>query len=275
LHNPRLLYGTLYKVAWSVIKGFGDNPTFLGAKTGMIAILHTWGQNLSLHPHLHCIVPAGGVKENGRWKHAPKGNDFLFPVKEMSTVFRAQFVAELRKNGVKDKALFDALFSKPWVIYAKKPFRNASSVVEYLGRYTHKIAISNHRIVSADKNHVTFRVKNYKKDGVNELVKLKTKEFIRRFSLHILPKQFVRIRHFGFLSSTGKRLHLENLQKQLGKPKVKEKISDHLRCPKCKKGQLVTKCLYAGRAPPKYWLDLLNQQLNKQKEESKKINITV
>ena len=221
LHNPRLLYGTLYKVAWSVIKGFGDNPTFLGAKTGMIAILHTWGQNLSLHPHLHCIVPAGGVKENGRWKHAPKGNDFLFPVKEMSTVFRAQFVAELRKNGVKDKALFDALFSKPWVIYAKKPFRNASSVVEYLGRYTHKIAISNHRIVSADKNHVTFRVKNYKKDGVNELVKLKTKEFIRRFSLHILPKQFVRIRHFGFLSSTGKRLHLENLQKQLGKPKVK------------------------------------------------------
>jgi hypothetical protein len=93
----------LYKVAWSVIKGFGENPDFLGAKAAMIAILHTWGQNLSLHPHLHCIVPAGGVKENGRWKHAPKGNDFLYPVKEMSTVFRAQFVAELRKNGRKIK----------------------------------------------------------------------------------------------------------------------------------------------------------------------------
>lgn len=275
LHNPRLLYGTLFKVAWSVMKGFGDNPNFLGAQTGMIAILHTWGQNLSLHPHLHCIVPAGGVKADGRWKHAPKGNDFLFPVDEMSNVFRAQFVAELRKNGIKDKVLYDALFGKEWVIYSKKPFGNVSTVVEYLGRYTHKIAISNHRIVSADKNNVTFRAKNYNKDGKNELIKLTTTEFIRRFSLHILPKQFVRIRHFGFLSSTGKRIHLENLQKQLGKPKVKEKISDHLRCPKCKKGQLVTQCMYSGRAPPKYWLDLLNQQLNTKKDESKKINIMV
>ncbi|NQY08283.1 MAG: IS91 family transposase [Flavobacteriales bacterium] len=270
LHNPRLLYGTLYKVAWSVIKGFGDNPAFLGAKTGMIAILHTWGQNLSLHPHLHCIVPAGGVNKKGRWKHAPKGNEFLFPVLEMSPVFRAQFVSELRKNGIKDKSLFDALFSKLWVIYAKKPFGNARSVVEYLGRYTHQIAISNHRIVSADKKHVTFSLKNYKKDGRKELLPLKTTEFIRRFALHILPKSFVRIRHFGFLSSTGKRIYLKDLQKQLGKPKMKVRINQHLRCPKCKKGKLLTRYTFSGRAPPKYWLDKFNQQNTTRKRQIKK-----
>jgi hypothetical protein len=239
----------------------------------MIAILHTWGQNLSLHPHLHCIVPAGGVKENGRWKHAPKGNDFLYPVKEMSTVFRAQFVAELRKNGRKDQPLYDALFSKQWVIYAKKPFRNARSVVDYLGRYTHKIAISNHRIVSANKNQVTFRMKDDRKGGKNELLTLKTTEFIRRFALPFLPKSFVRIRHFRFLSSTSKRIHLKNLHKQLGKPKVRERISQHLLCPKCKKGVLETKCIFKGRAPPEYWQDLLNQQSKAEKNKRKKVNI--
>lgn len=259
LHDPKLLYSTLFKMAWSVIKGFGDNPTFLGAQAGMIAILHTWGQNLSLHPHLHCIVPAGGVKKNGKWKHALKGNDFLFPVKEMSTVFRAQFVAELRRNGIKDKKLYDALFSKSWVIYAKKPFKNTHSVVEYLGRYTHKIAISNHRIVSVDKKSVTFSLKNYRNGGRSELLTLKTTEFIRRFSLHILPKAFVRIRHFGFLSSTGKRIHLKELHKQLGKPKVKEKVSKHLLCPKCKQGKLVIQYLFTGRAPPGEWQAKLNQ----------------
>jgi hypothetical protein len=270
LKDPRLLYATLFKVAWSVIKGFGDNPKYLGAKAGMVAILHTWGQNLSLHPHLHCIVPAGGVNEKGKWKHAPKGNGFLFPVKEMSKVFRAQFVAELRANGIKNKPLFDALFSKNWVVYAKKPFKTASSVVEYLGRYTHKIAISNHRIVHADNEYVTFSAKNYRKNGQSERIKLKTKEFIRRFSLHILPKAFVRMRHFGFLSSTGKRIHLKKLQEQLGKPKIKQKIVLHKRCFKCKKGTVITVCTFKGRAPPKEWLIKLNQQLTTEKEIIKK-----
>ena len=262
MHQPRLVYNTLFKVAWSVIQGFGKNPSFLGAQTGMISILHTWGQNLNLHPHLHCIVPAGGVNKKGEWKKAKKGDDFLFPVLEMSKVFRAQFVAELRKNEVKDKALYNALFSKEWVIYAKKPFKTPSSVVEYLGRYTHKIAISNHRLLFADKQQVVFKLKNYRKEGKNEVLKLKSEEFIRRFALHILPKSFVRIRHFGFLSSTSKRKHLKRLLKQLGKPQIikKNKETMHLRCPKCKKGQLVMVHQFKGRDPPKYWLDKLNRQ---------------
>jgi len=178
--QPRMIYATLFKLAWQVIKGFGDNPDFLGAKTGMIAILHTWGSNMSLHPHLHCIVPGGGIDDKNRWRTAKKGkkkNDFLFPVKEMSKVFRAKFVAELRKQGVKDQKLYDQLFQKQWVVYAKKPFRNNASVVEYLGRYTHKIAISNHRLLDVQDDKVTFKIKNYKKNGVSESLSLHPQEF--------------------------------------------------------------------------------------------------
>jgi hypothetical protein len=128
LKNPKLVYATLFKTAWSVIKGFGANPSFLGATPRMIAVLHTWGQNLSLHPHLHCIIACGGVDTQGKWKNARGKNNFLFPVKELSKVFRAKYVATLRKQDIKDKALFDALFSKDWVVYAKKPFGSRSSV---------------------------------------------------------------------------------------------------------------------------------------------------
>lgn len=137
LYKPRLVYNTLFKTVWSTLKGFGENPTYLGAKTGMICILHTWGQNLSLHPHLHCIVPGGGIDKQGNWKSVVKKEKYLYPVKQLSKVFRAKYVSELRKNGIKDKALFDKLFSKNWVVYAKKPFKQASHVIEYLGRYTH------------------------------------------------------------------------------------------------------------------------------------------
>jgi len=205
LSQPRLIYNTLFKTAWSVIKDFGENPKYLEATPGMISILHTWGSNLSLHPHLHCIVPNGGITKKGKWKRGKKKDQFLFPVKEMSKVFIARFVAELRKNDIKDKVLFDALFKHNWVVYAKKPFGNPTSVVEYLGRYTHKIAISNHRIKWVTNERVSFSVKNYKKDGKKEVLTLKTQELIRRFALHILLKGFVRMRHFGFLSTTGKR----------------------------------------------------------------------
>ena len=180
----------------------------------------------------------------------------------MSKVFRARFVADLRKNDIKDKVLFDALFKHNWVVYAKKPFGNPTSVVEYLGRYTHKIAISNHRIKSISKDKVSFSVKNYKKNGKKEVLTLKTEEFIRRFALHILPKGFVRMRHFGFLSTTGKRKHLKRLQKELGKAKVYIKRSEiqHLLCPRCKKGKLETVCIFSGKDPPKRWLKRLEAQ---------------
>ena len=154
------------------------------------------------------------------------------------------------------------MFAKGWVIYAKKPFGNPTSVVEYLGRYTHKIAISNHRIKSVTNDKVSFSVKNYKKKGKKEVLTLKTEEFIRRFALHILPKGFVRMRHFGFLNSTGKRKHLKRLQKELGKAKVYKKRSEiqYLLCPRCKKGKLETVCIFSGKNPPKRWLKRFEAQ---------------
>ncbi|KAA1243956.1 transposase [Aquimarina sp. RZ0] len=155
-------------------------------------------------------------------------------------------------------------------LYAKKPFGNANSVLEYLGRYTHKIAITNHRIVEVEKDSVTIKVKNYKKEGRAELLSLKTEEFIRRFSMHILPKGFVRIRHFGLLSSTSKRLHLQKLLNQLGRPKIKVKTESlqHLVCPKCKKGRLKTVYLFDNRGPPQHWLERLNRQKNRSSEKN-------
>ena len=236
LENPRLIFGTLFKAAWQTLDGFANNPKFLGAKTGMIGILHTWGQNLSLHPHIHCIVPSGGIDVFGNWKSTKKKGKYLYPVKAMSQVFRAKFVDLLRKNGQKDRALFDKLFSKNWVVYAKQSFKNNRSVIEYLGRYTHKVAISNHRIKQIDnqKNTVTFSVKNYRKDGKKELLTLSQQEFVRRFGLHILPKRFVRIRHFGLLSSIWKKKHLNRLQNELGKPTFEEVVNLHKLCPTCK-----------------------------------------
>jgi len=268
LHQPRLIYNTLFKTVWATLKGFGENPNYLGAKKGMISILHTWGQNLSLHPHLHCIVPAGGVDKQGHWKSVVKKDKYLYPVKQLSKVFRAKYVYELRKNGIQDKMLFDKLFSKNWVVYAKKPFKHTTHVVEYLGRYTHKIAISNHRIKHLTNKQVVFTIKNYKNNGNKENLKLHPKEFIRRFSLHILPKGFVRIRHYGFLSSTTKRLCLKQLQEQLGKPPIaKEKKMLHLVCPRCKKGHLETIIVFDSRGPPAYWME---QQKRLRKERKVK-----
>jgi hypothetical protein len=122
LEEPKLYYNSLFKVAWGVLKDFSSNPKFLGAKTGMIAVLHTWGQNLSLHPHLHCIVPSGGLTKTGQWKNTKSAGKYLFPVKAMSRVFRARFVRELSKHVVLDQGDRKALFSKNWVIYAKQPF---------------------------------------------------------------------------------------------------------------------------------------------------------
>ena len=258
LYAPDVLYACLFKSAWQTMLGFSDNPTFLGAKTGMIALLHTWGQNLSLHPHLHCIVPAGGVTKTGKWKQTKSKGKFLFPVKKMSTVFRAKFVENLRKEGVTiNGELSKALFSKPWVVYTKKPFYGPKQVIEYLGRYSHKIAISNHRIKDIEGNDtITFELKNYKKGGKKEFLTLSQEEFIRRFSLHILPKGFTKIRHYGILSSSSKTKFRKLIDQELGRvflPNKKKEISKHRRCPKCKKGHLITLSTFEQRGPPVNW----------------------
>ncbi len=199
LFKPAILYGLLFKTAWRVLNSFGHDPKWLGAQTGMISILHSWGQTMTLHPHLHCIVPGGGLTKQGKWKLAKSKGKYLFNVKAMSTVFRGRFIAGLKEQLPKeiDSQLLSKLYKHKWVVYAKRPFAGPVSVVEYLGRYTHKIAISNHRIISHENGKVTFSYKDYRHESVKKEMPLDAVEFIRRFSMHILPKGFVRIRHYG------------------------------------------------------------------------------
>jgi len=250
LFRPKRVYDLLFRTAWEVVKGFARNPKFIGAAPGMIAILHTWGQNLSLHPHLHCIVPGGGINTSGKWKAARGKNKFLFPVKAMSKVFRAQYAESLRRNGIEGPKLYKDLFSRPWVVYCKQPFFGPQQVVEYLGRYTHKIAISNHRIQNIENGQVTFEAKDYRQGGRKYQLTLSEQEFIRRFALHILPKGFTRIRHYGILSSTLKKVCVELLQNEMGKPDLPERPDVHLLCPACRKGKLVTIWRFHQRGPP-------------------------
>ncbi len=269
LYAPKQVYGILFKTAWGVLRDFGADPKFLGASMGMVAILHTWGQNLSLHPHLHCIVPGGGVTPSGKWKHAKsKGRHgcrqarYLFPVKAMSKVFRARFVENIRKEFDRPQVFYDTLFAKNWVVYCKRPFTNPRYVVEYLGRYTHKIAIGNHRITGLANGQVGFTAKDYRKGGAKHTLDLSDAEFIRRFSLHILPKGFTRIRHYGILSSSKKKTILPLLMAELGQiPQTQEPPPrQHRRCPRCKEGTLATVFMFDSRGPPKHWITKLKQQ---------------
>lgn len=254
MHHPKLVYDNLFEATWQTLRQFGKNQ---GVQMGMIAVLHTWGQNLSLHPHLHCIVPGGGVDKNGQWKNIRADGKFLFHVKALSKVFRAKFCEKLKQqDAVQYQKIREELWQNPWVVFAKRPFGSPKSVVEYLGRYTHKIAISNHRIKSIDNENVTFDYKDYKQKGIKKQMTLTHQEFIRRFALHILPKRFVKIRHYGFLSSTWKRQKLQNLQLSLGiQPKAKqEKNATLSKCPNCKTGNLHTLLVFDKRGPPKSYL---------------------
>ena len=249
LRYPKQLYNILFSASWKTIEVFSKDTKYLGAKSGMISILHTWGQNLSLHPHLHCMVPSGGINKQKKWKKTNGNGTYLFPVKAMSKVFRALFLKELKQAKNKEEIihenlqeLVDNLFKKSWVVYAKSPFSGVKSVIEYLGRYSHKIAISNHRIKAIKNNQVCFTYKNYKTNQ-HALMRLKAKEFIRRYIQHILPKGFVRIRHFGICASRNKET-LKDIRKQLLKkhpikltslvyPQWSKKT---IHCCKCKKG---------------------------------------
>jgi len=258
MHKPKETYDSLFASAWQTVETFGKDPKHLGAQTGMICILHTWGQQLTLHPHLHCIVPGGGLTKVGNWRTVRNKGKYLFPVKAMSKVFRAKYVEALKSRIPDlDKHLVNALFKKDWVVYAKRPFGGPEQVVEYLGRYTHKIAISNHRIQAVDEKTVTFGYKDYRQEGQKQSMTLEAMEFIRRFSLHILPKGFVRIRHFGILSSTSKAVTLPEIRKQLpelkeSKPKDKRKVEPYnpLICPCCKTETMITLEIFSKRGPP-------------------------
>ena len=249
LEHPKWVYDSLFAAAWQTLETFGKNK---GLQLGMISILHTWGQSLSLHPHLHCIVPGGGVDKNGKWQNIRADGKFLFAVKALSKVFRAKYVAELSKKLEIGKPLRQVLFAQNWIVYAKRPFGSPKAVVEYLGRYTHKIAISNHRIQQVDAESVSFSYKDYRQNGLKKSMRLSHREFVRRFAQHILPKQFVRIRHYGFLSSTWKRVKFKQLRECFKLKPAEASASKTLlrKCHCCGEGNLVTIATFNGRGPP-------------------------
>jgi len=250
--NQKIVYSLLFKTAWSVVRDFAANPKFIGGKTGMISILHTWGQNLSFHPHLHCIVPGGGINPNKKWKAAKGKDKYLFPVKAISKVFRARFIEQIRLHCNPQPEIYKRLFKKNWVVYCKRPFFGPKQVIEYIGRYTHKVAISNHRLIDTSDGKVTFMAKDYRHGGKKQPVSLRDVEFIRRFCFHILPKGFTRIRHYGILSSSLKGSILPILQEQLGLINICIKeASKHRICPSCQKGELITIRYFDNRGPPK------------------------
>lgn len=280
MQQPKIMYNTLFDAAWDTINTFSKDKKHLGATSGMISILHTWGQQLTLHPHLHGIIPAGGLTKDGKWKWCKTKGNYLFPVKALSVVYRAKYMYHLRKRVaehnllhidkpiVLPKDVIDACFKKQWVVYAKKPFSGVNSVVEYLGRYTHKVAISNHRITDMDtgNNSVTFNYKDYRANGVKKQLSLNSMEFVRRFCLHILPKAFVRIRHYGILSSTSKTKAIAIIRKQLPNKHNKQRNNtvipyNPLQCNCCKQNTMVLLYSFNQRGPPADWRQRCNKLL--------------
>ena len=266
LQHPRLLYGLLFKTAWQTIQAFAKDPKYLGAKTGMTAVLHTWGQNLSLHPHLHCIVPGGGLTPAGKWKTTRTDGKYLFPKNALRKVFRAKFMSALKDLAATNTIelpykLKEKLYRKKWVVYAKRPFAKPENVIEYLGRYTHKTAISNYRLKQVDDHTVKFSYKDYKTGGTVKEMTLAVLEFIRRFALHVLPHGFGRMRHFGILSSRGQVTQIPIIQADMGitKPKLtkdqlRQKALGRLKinatCPCCKQEKLQRILPFPRGEPP-------------------------
>jgi hypothetical protein len=267
LKYPKELYNILFQVSKETLFAFGNDKNHLGAQMGAISFLHTWGQNSSLHPHVHMIVPGGGFTNENNWKTTASNGDFLFPIRAMATVYRAKFkekfVQFLTENKTSiDLSLRRKLYDKNWVVYAKQPFKNTEGVLEYLGRYSHKIAISNHRLKSISDGKVAFSFKDYAHSSVQKIMVLEANEFLRRFCLHILPPKFVKIRHYGFLASRVK-MKLKIHQMKQGKTTEKTaKLSyveitknqlgfDLEACPCCKTGRMKIVLQFGANAPPK------------------------
>jgi len=260
--NQRVCYDLLFKATSQALRKVSENPKFLGAQTGAVAVLHTWGQALTYHPHIHMIVPAGGLSADGmEWVRA--GRRFFLPVKALSKVFRGVIWSLLEKQVTlgeirlpDDMAelniLKTKLYQKDWNVYAKKSMAGPQSVVQYLGRYTHRVAISNNRIVEVNQGKVTFIWKDYRKGPQNQLLTLQAAEFIGRFMRHILPTGFYKIRYYGLLASANgakrqqcilliaKQPHTALLQGLSVQQVLKMVIGKDLdKCPKCKKGKMV------------------------------------
>lgn len=232
--NPRMIYRILFDAAAGTLLEFGENPRWLGGAIGVTLVLHTWGQTLNQHLHVHALVSGGALGREGRWIYPRRG--FLFPVKALSQVFRGKFLAGLQRafdsgalalagssavltQARERVALVAVLRAQPWVVYAKRPFAGPEQVLQYLGRYTHRVALTNNRLVSFDDDTVRFRYKDYASDNRRKVMALDAQEFIRRFLLHVLPRGFMRIRHYGLNGNRGKHHQLAQARAALNAPR--------------------------------------------------------
>lgn len=256
LQNPRVLYKILFRAAAESLVELAADPKRLGATLGFLAVLHTWTQRLEHHPHIHCVVPAGGLSPDGkRW--IPSRQKFFLPVRPLSRLFRGKFLAYLgeafAENGLefhgqlrelahpaRFQELVSSLHQQEWVVYAKPPFGGPEQVLRYLSRYTHRVAISNGRLVALENGRVRFRWRDSQDGNRIKEMSLDAVEFIRRFLLHILPGGFVKIRHFGFLSNRNRKTTLQCCRDLLPQPASAPAVTEpreHL-CPVCKVGHL-------------------------------------
>lgn len=261
--NPKLIYDLLFKAAWETIKTLGLDPRRLDGEMGMLSILHTWGQNLSKHIHIHCLVP--GIALNKKLKRLKKSKpNYLFPVKVISKMFRGVYIRLLREAFEQNKVAFfgqskelshpvafdvflSNLTTKSWVVYSKEPFAGPEQVLKYIGRYTHKIAITNHRILSCNNGIVTFKWRDYKDENKEKIMKLEVNEFIRRFLQHVLPPGYVRIRHFGFMANCAREKKLALIRSYLGATKSLKPKSNTEDTIKAITGLDVNQCQHCGK----------------------------
>ena len=259
--DSRKFYNTLFSSVWQTLRTLGY--THYAAETGALAILHTWGQNLSLHPHIHCLVPAAGITLAGNMKKISKKGKYLYPVSKLSIDFRSTMTKQLKKELKKNdqlpeyQTIIDKAWAKDWVVFIEPSFADADRVIKYLGQYTHRVAISNARIQNIDKENVSFFYKDYRDNVKRKLTTLTGVEFLRRFSMHILPKGFVKIRYYGMLSNRFcKQTAMYRKTKQdRSKETVQQRLKrltgfDVYQCPYCKKGHMRTiKVLPRIRSP--------------------------
>ncbi|KUM27171.1 transposase [Mesorhizobium loti] len=283
--NKTALYTILFKVAAETLRTIAADRRHLGAEIGLIAVLHSWGQTLTYHPHLHCIVPGGGVSPDGtRWISCRPG--FFLPVRVLSRLFRRRFLEELRAAfdahslkffgdlaGLTEPAAFTGLLAKArrldWVVYAKPPFGGPEQVLSYLGRYTHRVAVANSRLVGMDDDRVAFRWRDYRHGGRTKVMTIDAHEFIRRFLLHTLPDGFHRIRHYGFLANGHRAARLDLCRRLLASPQqddiepeaksaaaTAERLAATHRCPCCGATMTTLAIWRCGQAPPSsFWND--------------------
>ena len=276
LQNKKVIYGLLFRASAETLLEVARDPRHLGAEIGFFSVLHTWSQKLTAHPHVHCVIPAGGLSlDHAQWVSSP--DRFFLSIHVLRRVFRGKFVAGLRQAFQEGALNFHGdlsclaqpkvfaswlrpLFRKDWVVYSKPPFGGPEHVLQYLGRYTHRVAISNHRLVSCADQQVTFRWRDSARNNEQKLMTLSLDEFLRRFLLHVLPKGFVRIRNFGFLANRRRATLLPLCFHLLGSAQPTQELSiDHdandlRRCPECGGPMMVIERLTAAeiqlRSPP-------------------------